>query len=241
MLSCGTSEAMGGLSKYEPILRNLIKHAVFEGGMLNDGSVIDCGCHLGFESCFYANLDPSRIVHAVDPSLALLKTVNKFAMSRPNIRPMHGALGSIERMVEMRHSEHTGSMLLNVHQQRNASNTSKTGFPMYRVDSLFEQQWAGEKLAFAHFDTEGSELDVLHGARGVIRRDQPLFTIEILLSKRKSLCNALLQEVKWLGYLAYMVPESCGVQRDCRNLICVPRGRHVPKLLLNNTTALTKC
>ena len=33
-------------------------------------------------------------------------------------------------------------------------------------------------LALAHWDVEGGELDVLRGARQVIARDHPIFTVE---------------------------------------------------------------
>ena len=47
---------------------------------------------------------------------------------------------------------------------------------MWPVDQLFATQW-NERLGFAHWDTEGNELDILRGAVGTLRRDAPIFTV----------------------------------------------------------------
>ena len=53
---------------------------------------------------------------------------------------------------------------------------------MWPVDQLFATQW-NERLGFAHWDTEGNELDILRGAVGTLRRDAPIFTVEIVVHK----------------------------------------------------------
>ena len=89
--------------------------------------------------------------------------------------------------------------------------------------------WAHEKLAFAHFDVEGSELDVLQGAREVIARDRPIFTAEVATGMTEY-AEKLLEEIGLLGYEAYAFAEKCGENRDCRNLICLPKDRALPIL-----------
>ena len=39
----------------------------------------------------------------------------------------------------------------------------------------------GEKLAFAHIDVEGVELDVLKGGIKTIKADRPIFTVELIV------------------------------------------------------------
>ena len=53
---------------------------------------------------------------------------------------------------------------------------------MWPVDQLFATQW-NERLGFAHWDTEGNDLDILRGAVGTLRRDAPIFTVEIVVHK----------------------------------------------------------
>ena len=84
---------------------------------------------------------------------------------------------------------------------------------------------------------EGSELDVLAGAGHTLRRDRPVFTVEVALRDAKS--NAKLLEVlATLGYRAHVVNELCGYNADCRNLICFPLERTPTPPLLEGTTEL---
>ena len=143
---------------------------------------------------------------------------------------LQAGLGSVDRRVDFRGSPHTSNMLKNLHTAREASNASRSSFPVYRLDGLFASIWSDERLAFAHFDVEGSELDVLNGSETVIRRDRPVFTIEVAIKARAY--HAALRRVADLGYRAFMVPETCGANSDCRNLICVPRERAPTSALL---------
>ena len=62
---------------------------------------------------------------------------------------------------------------------------------MWPVDQLFATQWRDERLGFAHWDTEGNELDILRGAVGTLRRDAPIFTVEIVVHKSPQYTVAL--------------------------------------------------
>lgn len=93
----------------------------------------------------------------------------------------------------------------------------------HSVDRLFHDQ----PLGFAHFDVEGEELNVLRGAVHVIRRDRPVFTVELHVHQSHSETQALLSFIAHLGYSSFMVESDgpCGLRFDCRNLICVPHER----------------
>ena len=145
-----------------------------------------------------------------------------------NIHPLHGGLGSVERMVDMAPRKlRTGkkiTMLEDVQLAPAANQSSATTFRVYRLDNLFAAQWPSQRLVFAHFDVEGAELDVLAGATDTIRRDRPIFTVELKLGN--TAYNAkLFGAVRELGYDAFVVPERCGVPYDCRNVICLPAER----------------
>ena len=110
-------------------------------------------------------------------------------------------------------------------------------FRIHRLDSLFLEggPWASERLAFGHFDVEGSELDLLQGAAAVLRRDRPVFTVEQALGDVEGSLS-LLRYIESLGFQAHMVPEVCGRNRDCRNFICVPLERPLTDRVLTANT-----
>lgn len=95
----------------------------------------------------------------------------------------------------------------------------------HRVDDLF----ADRKLGFAHFDVEGEELNVLHGAKAVIARDRPIFTTEVHVHFEPQLTRELIRFGTHRRYRSFMVEGdaggTCGVRLDCRNVISVPHER----------------
>lgn len=212
-------------SPHEPLLLHLVK-GLFMHGAIPNGSVVDCGANTGGEACFYATLAPHRIVHAVEPLEPHVHTIEALYGNRKNLIPMHGALGSKERNVSLRLGK--GSSMLRGIEQAPAQNQKSAGaneqpgfrFAVYRIDNLFSAggAWESERLAFGHFDVEGAEEDLLLGAAQTIRRDRPIFTIETQSATGPGLIRAAAD----LGYQPYLVPEKCGTNGDCRNLICLP-------------------
>ena len=104
---------------------------------------------------------------------------------------------------------------------------AQTPFKIHTVDNLFERR----RLALGHWDVEGKELDVLLGAAAVIRRDEPVFTLETFPISNPTGFAALKQHVTdVLGYRMFEMHESCGAPTDCRNFVCVPPRLfpHVP-------------
>ena len=239
------------VSRHEKRLLALTK-ALFESKILLSGSVVDSGAHKGGEACFYADLDPARPVHAIEPLLHNVKVMRLKYSDRPNLLPFHGGLGSIDRFVDLAPppsvfaqrdgKARNSSMLINVFQAAsvtNASSNSSTIFHVYRLDDLFTRHWAAERLAFAHFDVEGSELDVLQGANRTLQRDRPVFTVEVGGEREANFNSKLLAMLAALGYRSYVVDEQCGYNWDCRNLMCFPIERLPPTPLLVGTFPLT--
>ena len=255
-----------GASPYEPRFQATVA-AMFalssSCGILN-GSVVDSGAHVGGESCLYADYAPERIVHAIEPLRANVDLMRTRYRDRANLIPLQAGLGSINRVVDIASTKvvargiggRGAAMLLNVAQAKSVTlhraEDSPTAFRVLRLDDMFAPSgaWAHEKLAFAHFDVEGSELDVLQGAREVITRDRPVFTCEVATGMTEY-AQKLLEEIALLGYEAYAFAEKCGDNGDCRNLICLPKDRALPILsgvpllasgsyLVNSSTMLNK-
>ena len=242
------------LTHWEPKFRTYLKAIFDTPGLLPEGSIVDCGAERGGEACWFADLAPNRSVIAIEPLPKNIASIRKVAVAgRPNIVPLHGGLGSVERIVNIHTSKHTksGSMLIDVHKAPSAVNESGTEtFPIYRLDDLFGiggenmsarvanvgLQGAFERLAFGHFDVEGAEVDLLKGATRVIMRDRPIFTIETG-SASVTYSNAL-KVLTGINYTGYVVKEQCGVFRSCRNVLCFPVERLPPAWLVNGTEAL---
>ena len=218
----------------EPLFRAWVVMVFAIEGLVLNGSIIDSGANTGGESCFLADLRPGRIVHAIEPLEHNLRSVKKVAASRPTVVPMLGGLGNVERTLNIHTTAHvkSGLQLMYTHRAKENNSTSSGSFPIRRVDSLFANEWAGESLAFAHWDVEGAELDLLQGAMATIRRDRPVFSIEVGVGFTLQQALPLLRS---LGYGALVVPEVCGTPRTCRNALCFPKERLPPPDLVNRS------
>ena len=223
---------------FASVIRTIWSH-----GIMPSGSVVDAGANDGREACFYARLDGKRIIHAIDPLQRNVESLQMVAQTRhPNIRPMLGGLGHEARVLHVpkKKSRATGQQIsiapsdevgnrntMGSHNILSRSRNSTTdlwqAFPVERLDTLFMTVWAGETLGFAHFDTEGNELNALVGGEATIRRDAPIFTVEVMVHKSAAFTERLLAFIERLGYDVLLVEEECGLPLDCRNLVAIPR------------------
>lgn len=210
---------------HEIILNSIVAGLVLEG-RVPAGSFLDAGANTGEWACLYASLVPDRVVHALDPSrrnVALMK--QRYVTLRPNMRPRFAGLGGSQRWVDAGPRKNFWrAQLEHVHRWPSASayNDTRTTFQILTIDELF----ASERLGFMHLDVEGSELDVLRGGTEVLVRDRPVFTVELHVEQDANYTRALLELIDLNRYDAFLVDEHCGMRRDCRNLICLPRPPH---------------
>lgn len=226
------------VNRLERKFQALIVAVFATDGLLLPGSIVDAGANDGGEACFLASLAPGRFVHALEPLAFHLNNVLNVSSSRPNIRPMLGALGSVERTVSVRQSPHNGhhTQLSMIHTAPSWNSSGANDlFNVYRIDSLFTREWVGERFAFGHFDLEGAELDALQGGEKMIHRDRPLFSLEVGL---KIKTNDALEALRALRYRGYVVPEQCGFTSSCRNVMCFPIERLPPPALINRSLLL---
>ena len=222
----------------EPVLRSLLG-GLFAEGLVPPGVIIDAGANDGSDACYYAERQPQRTVHAVEPTLMNVEFINRRWSSRlPNLKALHGGLGSLDRIIYEklasnstsrsagRYGAHGGAYQVSGVAQLPTVDGSKAGAPsfrIHRIDDLFSSLWRGERLGLAHFDVEGAELDVLMGAKDTIRRDRPVFTVETFVHNHPNLTWSLMRTISLFGYQSYMVEEQCGLPVDCRNIINIPR------------------
>lgn len=230
------------VSPHEKRLRAFVAALFAIPGLVRDGHIVDCGAEKGGESCWLAQLNASRRVVAIEPLHRNIRVIRQYATTHANIIPLRGGLGSVDRIVDMRDAAKTpkASMVTNLDRAKSAdpavNHSSSHFFSVWRLSSLFGLggDFAQEHLAFAHFDAEGAELDILTGASAIIQRDRPIFTIEVEVGKRISrfsFAHALAFLRAW-NYSVYVVPEVCGIEPRCRNAVCFPSERPPPTSLL---------
>ena len=233
------------LPSSEPLLIAIVR-GLFAEGAMPPGSIVDAGANDGTEACVYAESAPDRLVHAVEPLRNNIAAIHRLrrAVNMSNIHPLMAGLGNAStaalpakqspgQLLDGRRDETAPTMRSRRRRRRLLSNTQVSSqgqksdsshFSVYRLDDLFADTWAEERLGFAHFDLEGFELSVLHGARKTIERDRPIFTAELFVHNRPRLTAAVLRyAVDELAYRAYVVEEQCGVPADCRNALFVPK------------------
>lgn len=176
--------------------------------------------------CYYAATAPDRIVHAVDPDARNIEHMRaRYERRRyPNLRPLHAGLSNES---SSSYSELAGAPKIY---------TPSHDFPVYALDDLFGTggAWAGDTLAFAHFDVEGLEELVLAGAARTVARDQPVLTTELTVHKHPERTRSLLALMERWGYDTLLVEEIAGNRVDIRNCIHLPRSRR--RQVINSNT-----
>ena len=227
-------------------LFRLLIGGLFAEHLMPPGSIVDAGSNTGEESCFYAESNPDRKVHAIDPASQNVELVRSRGRHLPNLHAAIGGLGTTCKWLSIGplHRKRPG-----LHTQLNGSAVSIADglkhpctidaaartplearglFMVQSLDALFAADWAGERFGFGHFDVEGGELDVVEGAANTIERDRPVFTVEISVhgghggESARLDARRLLTRIAELGYTSFVVDEQCGEPADLRNVINLP-------------------
>ena len=82
-----------GRPKWEILLHAIIG-GLFAENVVPPGSILDVGANDGEMSCFYATLDPSRKVHALEPNIHIFRTLelNMRSATKANMRTMNAGV-----------------------------------------------------------------------------------------------------------------------------------------------------
>lgn len=149
------------------------------------GAILDAGAFNGEWACYWAGIDRSRLVFAVDPDVANVEYMKTtFSAMHPNLQPMVGLLGERTRVAAPDDPElgaarnaFFGGERIRTH-NRSAAYRSALRVPVFRVDDLLTPtRWSGERLALIHLDVEG-ERKHMHSKRFTLSQldVQPMFT-----------------------------------------------------------------
>lgn len=227
----------GQLFVHETLLGTLLGSLIREShsGLVDlipsEGYFLDAGMQFGEFGAHMAVNAPDRDVMMLDPSPNNVELAKERYGVLPNLKILQGGLG-----------DKVGTM-----KARDESFQMEVGakFPIYTIDSLLFEK--GEKLAFAHLDVEGLELDVLKGAVQTIRQSMPIFTTEVRVYKDEAFTDKLMEFISDLGYDSYVINEVCGYPHmDYRNLLNIPRSKSVELMrsdtfnLLDATKSITR-
>lgn len=166
------------------VLLHAIICGLFSEQLMPPGSVLDVGANDDEMAAYYACLDPSRVVHALEPSLHLYNALRHTSGRTSNVAALRAGVSSTDHAlygtgtvgVTQEQRIVRGILLVN-------SKLRDPPFPLYRVDSLFARDkpalFAGERVGLWHLDVDSHELEALRGAVATIRRDQPIFAAEL--------------------------------------------------------------
>lgn len=189
------------------LLSSILKEE--DGLLLPEGTILDCGAQFGEQGAHYAVSSPHRKVISMDPSPKNVQLMKDRYGSLTNLEIRHGGLG--REVGTMKPRDNSFSMDMN------------SVFPVYTLDSMYFDK--GVKLALAHLDLEGMELETLLGGLKTIRAYKPVFTVELRVHETEK-TTPLLDLIAQEGYDTYVIDEPCGMPPvDLRNILCIPRNR----------------
>jgi FkbM family methyltransferase len=202
--------------KTELVLNNIV-YAMLKDRILPMGDILDVGAYHGHWACLYACFDPSRKVHAVDPS-----PKNVLEMKCPFSNVLKHNYGVSDYVGNMSVVISSG-FIKPADAPRQSSDSEVITIPISTLDALFSS-WKS-RAAFLHIDVEGYELNAIRGAGQVLLRDLPIVTVEMHVVRDEVKNVKLIQELQKLEYRLFMINEVCGTVEDCRNFLCVPSKR----------------
>ena len=179
--------------------------------LLHTGDILDAGCNDGTDAKALAKMFKPRTVLAMDPLKTNVDIAKTVAATQANMQVLWGGLGAVDGLSSYGVSIDTAPRARRQlgkypqYQARQTDETKRVNFSVYALDTLF----VARKLAFAHWDVEGYESDVLRGARTTVLRDQPLFTVETYPAQTRAYTE-LLRLIAAFEYVPFAIRESCG-------------------------------
>ena len=192
---------------------------------------MDAGSNDGSTTVLLSELFPNHTVLSIEPVRRNYERLKQKVSARENVVTKHGGIGSRSSWATYPTTLDGGvagvltqTGTLPAYEWQRSMKHARRRYPIFTVDSLVH---GGMRLAFAHWDVEGSELAVIHGARNVLLRDRPVFTVETFPRTRSREHAQLMSAIARLEYTCRLIPEPCGVPDDCRNSVCFPRENTV--------------
>ena len=137
-----------------------------------DGVVLDCGANVGWFSLRLASLRPEVCIIAIEPfdeNIVKLKT-QILSFNFKNISVLEMAVSNSNSILNLQADPKSHANAMISEKPTGLSVTAKT------IDSISEDF---ERVSLIKIDTQGHELEVLHGALWTIHRSHPALIIEL--------------------------------------------------------------
>jgi FkbM family methyltransferase len=201
-LTPGRRRGVAGLifvfrEEVEPVTREAIKRYVHSGD-----TVFDIGANIGLWSLYLAELVGDRgTVEAFEPVPGNIQRLeeNLELSGHRNVHVHTIALGSKTGAVYLYVPYDPGSAALAPEQQ---GDHLKVTAQCRRLDDVWAER-GRPHVAFVKMDVEGSEPEVLRGAREFLATCNPVITCEINQQKLKALGESSGSIFEFLGYFGY--------------------------------------
>lgn len=190
------------MSPHERRLRTFLAAIFATHGLLQAGSIVDCGAEKGGEACWLADLAPSRRVHAIEPLASNLQ-------------------------VRASRAPYTCSRTTRAHDGPFFSFSCPRNLWCVHAACSTSAGIAGATSCrcSAH-STACTFAPLVHGEHGA--------QVEIGRRVSRFKFDEALRFVAARNYSSYVIPEVCGLETRCRNVVCFPRERLPPPALLAN-------
>ena len=140
--------------------------------------LIDCGCNFGFYSFYTASLSKENEIISIEASKNTLEefnnnlSINNFS----NIKVFNKAVSDQnDKKMEFNESEKDWESSLI---SSEFSIRQKNIVDSITIDSILENKNMDDRLLILKIDVEGADLNVLDGAKNIIKKSEPFIIIE---------------------------------------------------------------
>lgn len=157
---------------------------------------LDVGAHVGLYTCEL--LKHSSGVTAFEPNPASALLLERLC---PGARVISAAASSQVGMADLRiPGDDHGRATIAPENRLPGINIAQKAVSTVKLDELLE-----EPVGFIKIDVEGHELQVLHGARGILARDRPSLIIEAEERHRPGAVASVCEFLADFGYVALVL------------------------------------
>jgi len=203
--------------------RLLVNDLITNNLIDNKKNIIDSGAFIGDNSLPWAK-NINGTVYAIDPSINNKNLITYLA----NINKINNIIFYQEVLADsIKKISYNGDLDFNTFINNEGANEIITT----SLDELYKNGKINN-IDFIHLDVEGLEYEVFLGSIELINKYNPIIIFEQHIISDIDI-NNILDLLKNLNYIIYLIDEQTGSRKDCRNLLAIPINKH--------ESFLTKC
>jgi FkbM family methyltransferase len=169
-----TTAVLGRIVGLTEEFRNVVKPA--------PNCIVDVGANVGSYSILFHNVFPEAKIISVEPSSYNIPYLEYNCKSIPNHEILQLALGDVRKRAEIAMPSEAQRVMNNDYPQSHTGCLSLHGETDYLRETVdvvpLDELDVQRPVGFIKIDTEGYEIQVLIGARKIIREDKPIMLIE---------------------------------------------------------------